>query len=91
MSNEESRIAHRTTKRCSSVTKLPVCLLVCLFFWCGIVATGDSDHGQPKSRSCSIGMLRGEKNYQACEVDEIRVMLTGITNIMWGQHYCVKK
>jgi hypothetical protein len=90
MSNEESRIAHRTTIRGSSVTKLHTYFYV-FFFWCGIVATGDSDHGQPKSRSCSIGMLRGEKNYQACEVDEIQVMLTGRTNIMWGQHYCVKK
>ncbi len=77
-----------------AVAVLPSCQYVhfyVFFFWCGIVATGDSDHGQPKSRSCSIGMLRGEKNYQACEVDEIQVMLTGRTNIMWGQHYCVKK
>jgi hypothetical protein len=56
-------------------------------FFLGVVLLLDSDHGQPKSRSCSIGMLRGEKNYQACEVDEIQVMLTGRTNIMWGQHY----
>ncbi len=89
MRNRGSHIAQQ-----NAVAVLPswkYVLLLCLFFWCGIVATGDSDHGQPKSRSCSIGMLRGEKNYQACEVDEIQVMVTGITNIMWGQHYCVKK
>jgi hypothetical protein len=78
----------------NAVAVLPSCQYVyfyVFFFGCGIVATGDSDHWQPKSRSCSIGMLRGEKNYQACEDDEIQVMLTGRTNIMWGQHYCVKK
>lgn len=32
MSNEESRIAHRTTKRCSSVTKLEVCFTFMSFF-----------------------------------------------------------
>jgi hypothetical protein len=62
-----------------------------VFFGVVLLLTGDSDHGQPKSRSCSIGMLRGEKNYQACEVDEIQLMLTGRMNIMWGQHHCVKK